>query len=215
MILAKSTEFFRAVAGDAGSRGFLLAGFLLTFLLCAFLVLWEQRKRQDFFQRMSFKDELTDLYNRRGFLTLAKAHLKLARRKKMASLLLFADLDGLKEINDNHGHEEGDRALTAAAKILRQSFRDSDLVARTGGDEFTIFAFDIAQGNEEAIIKHLNDTMELYNSLNPHPYKVQLSVGSILIGPDHEMPLEKVLAQADKEMYLNKRNHRRTEGPKK
>ena len=90
-------------------------------------------------RQLSMTDELTGVYNRRGFFLLANQQLKIAKRTQMSCCLLFADLDGLKKINDSLGHEIGDRILAEAAYILKQTFRDSDIVARLGGDEFVIF----------------------------------------------------------------------------
>jgi diguanylate cyclase (GGDEF)-like protein len=212
LVIANSTEFFRTSATHVEVRGILLTGFLVTLLFCLFLILWEQRKRQDFFLRLSIKDDLTKLYNRRGLLALGNEHLKLVRRKHMESMMLFADLDGLKKINDTYGHGEGDKAIMAAAKILKGTFRESDIVARTGGDEFVVFAFDIGMRDEATVVKHLQENMERYNSVRPHPYKVMLSVGCIAVDPESGDTLEKILEDADKEMYLHKLARRLTAG---
>ena len=91
-----------------------------------------RKQREQHLRSLTIIDDLTELYNRRGFLTLAERHLKLAARKKWGVFLLFADLDGLKRINDTFGHLEGDRALIDAAEILRRSFRSADIIARLG-----------------------------------------------------------------------------------
>jgi PleD family two-component response regulator len=87
---------------------------------------------------LALVDDLTGLYNRRGFLTFATRDLRLARRGDETLLVAFADLDDLKRVNDTAGHAVGDRALRDAAVVLRQTFRDSDLVARIGGDEYAV-----------------------------------------------------------------------------
>ncbi len=89
---------------------------------------------------LSLTDELTGLLNRRGFTTIAQGHLRLASRTGQRFLLLFADVDGLKQINDTFGHHEGDLALARVSEVLRRTFRQSDVVARFGGDEFAILA---------------------------------------------------------------------------
>ena len=104
----------------------------------------ERKEQEQALRSLTIIDDLTKLYNRRGFLTLAERHLKLAVRKKTGVFLLFADLDGLKIINDTFGHLEGDRALIDAADILRASFRSADIIARLGGDEFTVFPIEAA-----------------------------------------------------------------------
>ena len=87
-------------------------------------------------QQLSYNDELTGLLNRRGFLSMAQQQLKIAQREDWQLVLLFADLDSLKNINDNFGHTEGDRALKNVAAVLKKTFRTSDLLARLGGDEW-------------------------------------------------------------------------------
>ena len=91
-------------------------------------------------QKLAIMDELTGLYNRRGFFTLAVQHIHLAARVKKGVLLIFADIDGMKEINDTLGHGQGDQALIDAAGVLKQTYRSADIIARVGGDEFAILA---------------------------------------------------------------------------
>jgi len=96
---------------------------------------------------LSQTDELTGLYNRRGFISLTRSSLELAQRMGKSGLLFFIDMDGLKVINDSYGHEEGDIAIKEIANILRSAFRKSDIVARLGGDEFTVFTTDTRYGS--------------------------------------------------------------------
>ena len=98
----------------------------------------ERKRAEEAIRALSLEDELTGLANRRGFFTLAEQQLKVARRTKTGLFLLFADVDGLKATNDRFGHAEGDRLIRDAARILRATFRDSDIVARIGGDEFVV-----------------------------------------------------------------------------
>ncbi|HEY0971402.1 MAG TPA: two-component regulator propeller domain-containing protein [Gemmatimonadales bacterium] len=94
--------------------------------------------REEVLRTMSLRDDLTGLYNRRGLLTLAEQQVRVASRDRRGFVLLFADLDGLKGINDTHGHAAGDRAITDAAALLRETFREADIIARLGGDEFVV-----------------------------------------------------------------------------
>jgi diguanylate cyclase (GGDEF)-like protein len=105
----------------------------------------------------SLTDELTGLLNRRGFATLAQGLLRLAGRTGQQFLLLFADLDGLKAINDERGHHEGDQALMRVAEVLRQTFRQSDVVARYGGDEFIAIARGASRGVAMTLAERLRD----------------------------------------------------------
>ena len=98
----------------------------------------ERKKLEETLRNSSLKDDLTGLFNRRGLLKQAAPYFDFARRQKEKLLLLFIDLDGMKKINDEFGHNEGDNALINTATILNRSFRSSDIIARLGGDEFTV-----------------------------------------------------------------------------
>src|SRR5215471_9810632 len=133
----------------AGSQG--IRDLLRRALLCA----TKQYMLQTELSNLALKDELTGLYNRRGFLALADRQLKLARRSGRSLLLFFIDVDGLKEINDVFGHAEGDAALKCAAEALETTFRDSDVIARFGGDEFAVLAIEASDQNEATIRERL------------------------------------------------------------
>ena len=128
----------------------------------------ERKEQEQALRSLTIIDDLTKLYNRRGFLTLAERHLKLAVRKKTGVFLLFADLDGLKVINDTFGHLEGDRALVDAADILRASFRSADIIARLGGDEFTVFPIEAAaESGADADRRGSTSSCDAHNETQP------------------------------------------------
>ena len=108
-------------------------------------------------RNLALRDELTGLYNRRGFFALIEHQLKLAKRKKTGMFLLYADLDDLKSINDTWGHREGDVALIETAKILRKNYRESDVIARIGGDEFVVFPAGTSDDDSEKILDRLHN----------------------------------------------------------
>jgi len=155
------------------------------------------------------KDELTCLYNRRGFLTLADHTAKVARRLRRAAQLVFLDLDGLKHINDTLGHQEGDAALQEFGAILTQSFRASDIIARLGGDEFAVLM--VSEGNaaeaaecvEGAVTARLQEMLEHANATRQRPYRLSASLGIIEFDPDRALDAQ--LAEADAVMYAQKR----------
>jgi diguanylate cyclase (GGDEF)-like protein len=151
-------------------------------------------------------DELTGLYNRRGFLTLATQHLKFARRTKRGCWLIFVDVDGLKQINDTFGHPEGDRALIATAEILTRTFRDSDIVGRLGGDEFTVLAVHADDESASAITKRLAETLDRYNAQEDRGYALAFSVGVARFDPMSPASIEELFARADEALYAQKRN---------
>jgi diguanylate cyclase (GGDEF)-like protein len=143
--------------------------------------------------------------NRRGFLSVARHTLTLAPRLEGPLLLIFADLDGMKTINDTLGHREGDRALVDAAKILRKTYRDSDIIARLGGDEFTVLAMGNSRKDTAVLAARLQDQVAAHNAAGDRPYHLSMSVGIIPCDAKGLQPLDELIALADAAMYENKR----------
>ena len=171
-----------------------------------------RKEQEQALRSLTIIDELTQLYNRRGFLTLAERHLKLAARKKSGVFLLFADLDGLKAINDTFGHMEGDRALADTAEILRQSFRSADIIARLGGDEFTVFPLEAATESADLLLHRLEEHLRAHNEAHQNRgYRLALSVGIARFEPDSSWSIDQLLEHADKALYAEKRQRRQTE----
>lgn len=153
---------------------------------------------------MSLTDELTGIYNRRGFLALAQQQLKMADRMKMKLLLLFADVDDMKGINDSLGHHVGDRALIDTANILKETFRESDIIARIGGDEFAIIALEESKVND-TLFDRLQLKLDELNAAGDRPYKLSLSAGIVHYDPDNPCGTDELLDKADRMMYERKR----------
>jgi diguanylate cyclase (GGDEF)-like protein len=149
------------------------------------------------------RDELTGLYNRRGFFTLAEQQLKLACRSKRPQVLLFADIDDMKWINDSFGHVQGDTALTDAADVLRQTFRDSDIIARIGGDEFAVLAVEAGQ-NAEALTTRLEEQLRAHKPKPERPYELSMSMGIAHYNPESPCSLDELMVLADVKMYQQK-----------
>ncbi len=154
---------------------------------------------------LSLTDELTGLLNRRGFTTIAQGHLRLASRTGQRFLLLFADVDGLKQINDTFGHHEGDHALARVSDVLRRTFRQSDVVARFGGDEFAILALDNRGDEGLAIRRRLTESLAAETACQSQPYPLSVSVGIIAFEGRLDEPLGALLARADSALYREKR----------
>lgn len=155
---------------------------------------------------MSLTDDLTGLYNRRGFMTLTEQQLKMADRTKVNKALLFADLDNLKQINDTHGHKEGNQALIDTANIFKDTFRDSDIIARMGGDEFTVF---LTTGiNAEALPSRLQKKLDVHNKKGTRSYKLAMSIGLAHYDPENPSSIDELLSQADSLMYEHKKSKR-------
>ncbi len=161
-------------------------------------------------ENLSITDELTKLHNRRGFITLGNQYINLAKRIEKNFLIIFIDLDGLKEINDNYGHNEGDIALIAIADTIRRTFRLSDIIARLGGDEFTIIAMNCDMANYPVVEKRLRDNVDDLNRNSNKPYKIDYSMGAAIFDITKNRSLEEVIMEADKRQYeikkLKKKN---------
>jgi diguanylate cyclase (GGDEF)-like protein len=168
-------------------------------------------ERQDLrlrLQDLSLTDDLTGLHNRRGFLILAEQQIKVARRNRTPFLLLFMDLDKLKKIHDTFRHSEGNRALVEAADVLRNCFRQSDLLSRLGGDDFAAFAMMTAGADEATIRRRLAETLDVVNQKPDRAYPLMFSVGVLACSPADDVPLESLLGEADKLMYSEKKQKR-------
>jgi diguanylate cyclase (GGDEF)-like protein len=152
---------------------------------------------------LALTDELTGLYNRRGFWASATQQLKLAHRNTQEALIFFCDLDNLKQINDSYGHGEGDRALVRAANALAQTFRNSDVLARLGGDEFAVLASEASGQYQEIILDRLRKNLEKSRASESR-YELSLSVGVGRFDPRSSVSLGELVAQADRAMYEQK-----------
>jgi diguanylate cyclase (GGDEF)-like protein/PAS domain S-box-containing protein len=168
----------------------------------------ERKKLEETLRNNSLKDELTGLFNRRGLLKQAAPYFDFARRQKEKLLLLFIDLDGMKRINDEFGHNEGDNAIINTATILNRSFRTSDIIARLGGDEFTVLVTDLNADKEEAITR-LNENLKAYNATETRGHQLAFSIGVATLEPERMTCFEELLEQADQAMYEQKRMKRR------
>jgi diguanylate cyclase (GGDEF)-like protein len=171
--------------------------------------LGELKQAQETLRNLSLTDDLTELYNRRGFFTLAAQHLKAARRTNKKASLIYTDMDGLKTINDTHGHDEGSKALREVADILRRTFRSSDIIARIGGDEFVILETNAERTDGQGSITRLQENLRKHNAEKPHAYELSLSLGIVRGGLDEYPTVEALLARGDELMYEAKRSKRR------
>lgn len=168
-------------------------------------LLSKQQTTENELRILSLSDDLTDLYNRRGFFTLMEQQLKLAKRLKTPILLLYADIDNLKIINDTFGHNEGARAIIDAANILKSTHRESDILSRIGGDEFVVFLVGATGDNAEIIKARLQKNIDAHNNKNNRCFKLSISVGIKEFDPPFPYSLEDMLHQADILMYEDKK----------
>ena len=165
----------------------------------------ELARARDELRSLTLVDELTGVYNRRGFTSLAAQHLSLAQRNGSRVCLIMADMDGLKDINDRFGHQEGDEALSTLAAVLKDNCRQSDLVARIGGDEFVLLTPGIAEGSSAALVSRLQRAVEAENQRGHRAYRFSASIGAVECRPGPSCSVERLLEEADKKMYEVKR----------
>lgn len=201
---ARAIQALREGAQDYLAKGQIDRSLLLRVLRYA----CERHSLMASLQSLALTDTLTGLCNRRGFVAVAEERLKLARRTGQSVALVFVDLNGMKRINDELGHEFGDQALIATACILKATFRASDVIARLGGDEFVVLAMAAHPSAASRIRKRLMQSLTRYNE-SGEGVQVSFSIGFAHYNPlvASEMSIEQLMTQADEAMYVEKREH--------
>jgi len=178
---------------------------LLEFVSTQVAQVIERKRMEQEILNLNLTDELTGLYNRRGFTLLAEQEMKLACRFKRGVSLFFCDLDDLKTINDSFGHAEGDAALKEVSAIIKETFREADIPARIGGDEFVILAPETSTDSANILPDRLQTTVENHNLKGGRPYALNLSVGISRFNPEVPHTVDELISEADKLMYLQKK----------
>jgi diguanylate cyclase (GGDEF)-like protein/PAS domain S-box-containing protein len=177
--------------------------------LTAFQDITELKQAENKLRDMSLTDELTGLYNRRGFLNFIEQYMRIAKRQMKKVFMLYADVDNLKTINDEFGHNEGDIALRESAIILKETFRESDIIARVGGDEFAVISLETSQADVHGVIARLQENLALFNAKRNGEYDLSMSWGISYFDPESLCSLDDVLFQADKSMYEQKKSKKK------
>lgn len=155
-------------------------------------------------RQLSVTDELTGLINRRGFYPLAEAALNSARRHNRSCVLAFLDVDGLKRVNDGQGHEVGDALLADIAEVLRTTLRQSDILARMGGDEFCVLVTE-PEGDAGMLRERIFGAFQRFNKTQNRPFRLSASIGLVEAWPTDFSTLDQLLAHADELMYREKK----------
>lgn len=190
-----------------GAQDYLVKGSVTGDLLMRSIRYSIERKRlMTELHNLSLLDDLTGLYNRRGFFVLAEQQIKIIERDQGGLFVIVADLDGLKGINDTFGHEVGDLAIKDAANILKETFRGADIIGRIGGDEFAIVASEKNPVRIEIIVDRIENKIESLGRKSKRPYRLSISVGMAHSTPQASCSIDEILAIADKLMYQQKRN---------
>jgi diguanylate cyclase (GGDEF)-like protein/PAS domain S-box-containing protein len=165
----------------------------------------EHKKMLEKMRFLSLNDELTGMYNRRGFFPMAEKFLMLARRQRKPLILVYLDLNNLKTINDTMGHHEGDKALMDIADILKKTFRATDIIGRMGGDEFAVIPVGARKEDVDLVTGRLLKNIEGHNAENNRPYKLSISYGVSCYDAEGPCSVEEFVDRADKLMYEQKR----------
>ncbi len=158
--------------------------------------------------QLATMDELTMLSNRRGFDALSLHALGLCRRLDKPATLLYLDLDLFKPINDRFGHAEGDLALTRFAQLLKETFRESDVVGRIGGDEFAVLLTNTSEAELDIALERLRDSIDQYNTQAARGYDILYSLGAVRYRPEAHTGIADLMAEADELMYAQKKRRR-------
>ena len=175
----------------------------------------ELKRIQAELHSLTLTDELTDLYNRRGFFTLAEQALRYARRTNIECIAIYADLDNLKKVNDRLGHETGSQMIIDSSNIFKEFFRDSDIIARLGGDEFVVLVQDSSEAGMKIIKERLQVLIDGFNRKNSRPYTLSISFGIAQFNPKSKMTIAELVAEADRLMYIEKQAKKAAENEAK
>lgn len=164
-----------------------------------------QKESESKLEALSQTDELTHLLNRRGFFNLSHDKYVFSSAAKQNGVLFYADMDGLKTINDTYGHTEGDHAIIAMSKILRSAFCQHAIIGRIGGDEFIILCTNQEATYIKEIVDKVNLLCKVYNRTSNKPYELNISIGGIFYNYDDPQSLEQLILRSDKLLYEEKR----------
>lgn len=203
-------EFVLAPGASQPGYVFELAGLVTSCLMLSGVVMIGPlfrsiRQNEEKLKALSITDELTGLHNRRGLTAFAEHLMRKADRDKTGFYLLFADLDGMKEINDTLGHHEGDQALQVVADILKKTYRKSDTVARVGGDEFVVVPAGFEMEDVKNITMRLQQNIDDFNAFTYSKFKLSLSVGISYYDPEAPCSVDELISEADRLMYAQKK----------
>ena len=172
--------------------------------------LLEVKQANTILSRESVLDQLTGVFNRRGFLIESEKILEKYKNKDSTGAVIFADLDNLKIINDSFGHDDGDFAIKKAASILKENLRISDIVGRIGGDEFVAFIVDIEFSQVDSICTRIRRYVQNFNQHSNKPYNVDISMGVYCFNSMNNETIDQLMTNADRRLYENKKFKNKT-----
>lgn len=212
-VICTSTDVFKKNNYRWEAPAVFVVGILLGFLLAIYIFSFERNRIREIMVALSLTDELTKLYNRRGFWLLSDEQVRLSLRNKKGFWLLVMDLDHLKKINDTLGHPEGDKAILRTAQLLQGTFRKSDIVARIGGDEFAVVVLEANPQALPGIMEHFQTQLKKNNNSPDFFYELAISVGAAYFDPSNPCTFEDLIADADKKLYAHKKTSHEKSNP--
>jgi diguanylate cyclase (GGDEF)-like protein len=166
----------------------------------------DRNKLEEKLKTLSLSDDLTGIYNRRGFFVLTEQLLMTAKRQEKKLFMLYADIDHLKLINDLLGHKKGDLVLIRTANVLKETFRESDIIARIGGDEFVVFGMNTHDTEIEILASRLRENIYKHNEIVNEPLTdISLSYGFVRYDHKPLCSIDELISKADNLMYEEKR----------
>ena len=168
----------------------------------------ERKQLEEKLEKLSRIDSLTGCYSRGYGLELLYRQIKLSHRSKSPLLLAFLDIDGFKSINDNFGHDEGDRVLKEVTGLFKSTLREVDIICRMGGDEFLLIFPDSSLKEAFLIKERLNKDLTKLNQTLKKPYKIGLSIGLSEYDPENPQPMDELIKIADQKMYEDKKKNK-------
>lgn len=158
-----------------------------------------------YLDKLYVTDQLTELYNRFGFARYTAESYKKCMNEKKQFMVLFADLDGLKRINDIYGHDKGDVAIRVVADALKDACAYDEVCARYGGDEYVVYAADYDEKKAAAYCERFEQSLLRYNHTMEEPFAINASYGYELHVPSKGEALDKYIDKADRKMYTQKK----------
>lgn len=165
----------------------------------------EKKRLEEQVRALAARDDLTGVYNRRGFMDMAEQSLQLALREGFPCVLLYGDLDDFKQVNDVYGHAVGDSALPDAGGILRETLRETDIIGRIGGDEFTAFAINTPPAEADLLVARIKAALTQHNRTAGRRHHLSLTMGTAVFDPALPVSLGDLLQAADTALYVAKR----------
>ncbi|MBI5055230.1 MAG: diguanylate cyclase [Nitrospirae bacterium] len=169
----------------------------------------ERNHADELLQYISAKDELTGLYNLHTFLSMTEQQMKAANRERKEMLVIYIGVDDMQSINDEYGFDTGDQILIDTADILSKTFREADVLSRTGGDEFVVSTLVSSRDTEGMIMKRLKENLKKYNAGKNGPPRLSLSFGTAFNDPENSVFINEVLSDAESKMYEYKKSKQR------